>query len=166
MSGLKTPLFVLDNADLGGAEHPAVELEALLLGVEDGVVLLVRLRRHESGLVLVGVELLAGGVEPLEAVLLEGVEEDGLGHLEALVQVGQVLVLVRRPGRLELVLGHHGERPVQVVHAVDEVLGEALDGELARVLDLALGAVLEVAEVGDGAEAFVLVVESKKSAYI
>lgn len=52
-------LAVLDDADLGSAKDAAVELEALLLDVEDGVVLLVGLRGHEGGLVLVGVELFA-----------------------------------------------------------------------------------------------------------
>ena len=52
-------LAVLDDADLCGAKHAAVELEALLLDVEDRVVLLVRLRGHKGGLVLVGVELVA-----------------------------------------------------------------------------------------------------------
>lgn len=42
----------------------------------------------------VGVELIAlgAGVESLETVLLECVHEDGLGHLEAGVEVQEVLV--------------------------------------------------------------------------
>ena len=149
-------LFVLDDADLGRPKHAAVELEALLLDIEDGVILLSLLRAHEGGLVLVRVELLAGGVETLQAVLLEGVHEDVLGHLEALVQLNDVLELIVLLGRLKPLLGDHGESAVEVVDALDQVLGEALDGELAGVLDLALGPVLEVAEVCDGAQAFVL----------
>lgn len=42
------------------------------------------------------------------------------------------------------------------VDAGDEVLGEFLQGEVARCLDFALGAVLQVAVVCDGAEVFVL----------
>jgi hypothetical protein len=40
---------------------------------------------------------------------------------------------------------------VEVVDALDEVLGELLNGEITRSLDLARGTVLQVAEVGDGA---------------
>lgn len=120
--------------------------------MEDGVVLLVRLRCHEGGLVLVGVELLALGLDALEAVLLERLHEDCLRHLNALVQVHEILVLARG----ELLGGHRGQGAVEVVHAVNEVLCEFLDGEVSGALDLALRAVLEVAEVGDGAKAFVL----------
>ena len=145
------PLFVLDNADLGGTKNSAVELEALLLHVEDGVVLLVGLGRHEGGLVLVGVELVTVGLEALEAVLVEGLDEDGLRHLDALVQVDEVLVIAG-----QLLGGDGGQGAVEVVHAIDEVLGELLDRKVASALDLALGAVLEVAEVGDGAKTFIL----------
>lgn len=149
-------LFVLDNADLGGAQHSAVELEALLLNEEDSTVLLVRLRSHESSLLLVGVELLALGAETLEAVLLKGVHEDVLGHLETLVQVGEILDALRSVLDLELLLGNHSKSSVEVVNAVDEVLGELLDGEIFGGFDLTGGALLQVAEVGDGAQALVL----------
>lgn len=149
-------LFVLDNTDLGGAQHSAVELEALLLNEEDSTVLLVRLRSHESSLLLVGVELLALGAETLEAVLLKGVHEDVLGHLETLVQVGEILDALRSVLGLELLLGNHSKSSVEVVNAVDEVLGELLDGEIFGGLDLTGGALLQVAEVGDGAQALVL----------
>lgn len=144
-------LFVLDNADLGGTQHTAVQLEALLLNMEDTAILLVGLRRHEGGLVLVGVELVAIGVHALEAVLLEGGHEDGLGHLDALVQRVEVLVVAA-----QLLGGDGRQRAVEVVDALDQVLGELLDGEVARRLDLARRAVLKVAEVGDSAQALVL----------
>lgn len=124
--------------------------------MEDGVVVLVGLRSHECSLVLVGVELVTVRIEALETVLGKGLHEDGLGHLEALVEVGEVLEVLGLVGGIELLDGDGGERAVEVVDAVDEVLGEALDGEVARGLDLALGAVLEVAEVGDGSETLVL----------
>lgn len=149
-------LSVLDDANLGGTQNAAIELEPLLLDEEDGVVLLVGLGRHEGGLVLVGVELGALGLEALEAVLGERLDEDALGHLEALVEVSQVLEVLALVLGLELLDGHGGEGAVEVVDAVDEVLCELLDGEVAGGLDLAGGALLEVAEVGDGAEAFVL----------
>lgn len=153
-------LFVVDNADLGGAQDTAVEAEALLLGVEDGVVLLVGHGRHERGLVLVGVELVAVGVEALEAVLLERLDEDVLRHLEAVDQVHKVLVALLALGLAlglgQRLLGDHGQRAVEVVDAVDEVLGEAGNGKVAGGLDLALCALLQVAEVGDRAKEFVL----------
>lgn len=156
-------LGVLDDADLGGAQDAAVELEARLLDKEDGVVLLVGLGGHEGGLVLVGVELFALGLEALEAVLGEGLDEDALGHLEALVEVDELLDVVVLLGGVDLVGGDVGEGAVEVIDALDEVLGELLDGKVAGRLDLALGAVLEVAEVGDGAEALVLLVRDAQS---
>lgn len=85
-------------------------------------------------------------------MLGERLEQDALGHLEAVVEVDEVLV----DGGVELVGGHGGEGAVEVIDALDEVLGELLDGKVAGRLDLARGAVLEVAEVGDGAQALVL----------
>jgi hypothetical protein len=159
---LDVDLGVLDNADLCGAEDAAVELEALLLGEEDDTVLLVGLGRLEDGLVDVGVELLGrlGGVEALEAVLLERVDEDRVGHLDALVEGAEVRVLA-----LEL-LGRDGaEGAVEVVDALDQVAGEALDGKVLCGLCLAGGALLQVAEVGDGAEVLVLQRTSQRGSW-
>lgn len=61
-SFLSCRLFVLDDTDLGGAQRSAVELEALLLDEEDGVVLLVGLGGHEGGIMLIRIELFARGV--------------------------------------------------------------------------------------------------------
>jgi hypothetical protein len=149
-------LFVLDNTDLGGAQHSAVELEALLLDEEDSAVFLVGLGSHESSLLLVGVELLALGAEALEAVLLEGVHENILSHLEALIQVGEILKVLGSVLSIELLLGNHPKGAVEVVHAVDKVLCELLDCKVFRRLDLTGGSLLEVAEIGDGAQALVL----------
>lgn len=147
-------LGVLDDANLGSAENAAIELEALLLDKEDGVIVLVRLRGHKGGLVLIGVELFAGRVEALETVLGEGLHEDVFRHLQAIVEVDEVLSLLRLVGEL---LGRNvGEGAVEIVDAVHEVLGKLLDGKVAGRFDLALCAVLEVAEVGDCAEAFIL----------
>jgi hypothetical protein len=56
----------------------------------------------------------------------------------------------------QLLLRDGAEGAVEVVDGLDEVLCEGGDGELTGLLDLALCAVLEVAEVGDGAKALVL----------
>lgn len=144
-------LFVLDNANLGGTQHAAVELEALLLDMEHAAILLIRLRRHKGRLVLVGVELLAVGVHALETVLLESGHENVLRHLDTLVEGVEVLVVT-----IQLLGRDVCKGAVKVVNALDEVLGELLDGEVTGSLDLARGTVLQIAEVGDGAQALVL----------
>lgn len=139
-------LSVLDNADLGGPQGAAVQEEAFLLGEEDRAVLLSWLGSHENSLMDIGVELLAGlgGIEALEAVLLQRVDEDAISHLDALVQGDQILVVA-----LELLGGNGGEGAVEVVDRLDEIAGEALDGKVLGGLCLARCALLEVAEVGD-----------------
>lgn len=146
-------LCVLDNANLGGPQDASVQVEALLLGEEDGAFLLAWLRGHEHSLVDVGIELLASfrGVESLKAVLLQCVDQDAVGHLDTLVQRGQILVIA-----FELLRGNGGEGAVEVIDRLNEVAGEALDGEVLGGLGLTRCALLEVAEVGDGAEVLVL----------
>lgn len=94
----------------------------------------------------VGIELVAlsAGVESLEAVLLECVHEDGLGHLETRVKVQKVLVAA-----VKLLLGHDRKGTVKVVNAVEQVSGEALEGKVLGCADLALGLLLQVAVFGD-----------------
>lgn len=135
------------------SDDSAVKLEALGLAEEDGTVLLVGLGCLESGLVLVGVELVAlgTGVESLETVLLEGVHEDGLGHLEARVEVCEVLVAA-----IELLLGYNGKGAIEVVNAVEQVSGETLESEIFGCANLALGLFLQVAVLGDLALPLVL----------
>lgn len=146
-------LGVLDNANLGRSQCPSVELETLLLSVEASTVLLVGLRRLENGLVNVGVELLCGfaGVESLQAVLLKRVDEDGVGHLDTVVESNEVAVVA-----LELLFRDSTQGAVKVVNRFYKVASEALDGEVFCGLDLTCCAFLEVAEVGDRAEVFVL----------
>jgi len=143
---IMSSLSVLYNANLGRSQCPAVELEALLLCVEASSVLLIRLRRLEDSLVDVGVELLGrlAGVESLQTVLLQRVDEDGVGHLDAVVQGNEVGVIP-----LELLFWHSAKGAVEVVDGFYEVAGKALDGEVFSGLDFALGALLEIAEVGD-----------------
>lgn len=94
----------------------------------------------------VGIELLRRlrGIESLQAVLLERVDENGVSHLDAVVQGNQIGVV-----RLELLLGHGAEGAVKVVDRLDEIAGEALDGKVLCALDFALSALLEVAEVSN-----------------
>lgn len=155
-------LLVLDNTNLGslrgmvstpavrcvdglGGTYPqysAIEHESLLLSVEDSVVLLIRLRNHKSSLVFVWVELVAvlTWVEPLQTVLLQCVDKDGLGHLKTIMEVLQLLVLI-----VEHLLRHGREGAVQVVNAVNQVLCEPLQPKVASGLDFSLGLFLQVA---------------------
>ena len=50
-------------------------------------ILLIRLRRHENRFVDIRIELLRAltWVEPLQTVLLECVDKDGVGHLDAVM---------------------------------------------------------------------------------
>lgn len=120
--------------------------------MENGAILLIRLGRHENRLMGIGIELLKldRGIEALEAVLLQRAHQDGLGHLDAVVQGDEVVVAGKA------LAGDGRQGAVEVVDAIDQVRGELLQGEVLGCLDLALGALLEVAEVGNGAEIFVL----------
>jgi hypothetical protein len=135
------------------SDDSAVELEALGLTEEDSTVLLVGLGCLESGLVHVGVELvtLSAWVESLEAVLLKCVHEDSLGHLETRVKVQKVLVAT-----VELLLGHNRKGTIEVVNAVEQVSGEALEGKVLGRANLTLGLLLQVAVLGDLTLPFVL----------
>lgn len=87
-------------------------------------------------------------------MLGKSLHEDGLCHLEAVVEVDEVLNLLVLLGKL--LGGHHGQGAVEVVHGLNQILGEALDGEFSSSLDLALRAVLKIAEISHCAEALVL----------
>ena len=85
----------MDDADLGGAQDPVLDHVAGLLAVDDGAGLLARYGRLVEGFVAVGVELVAGGVEGLDLVLEERLEEQAVGDLDAGVELLEV-----RSGRL------------------------------------------------------------------
>jgi hypothetical protein len=101
----------------------------------------------------VRVELLGRfrGVESHQSMLLQRVDEDGIGHFDAVVEGNEISIV-----RLELLLRDSAEGAVEVVDRLYKVAGEALNGKVFCTLDFALGALLEVAEVGDGAKVFVL----------
>jgi hypothetical protein len=116
---------------------------------------------HERGLVQVGIELLGlafdqlGGIEALKAVLLEGVEENALGHVKTFDELVESLVVFSL-GSGELFLGHGQQSAVKVVNAVKEILGEALDGEFAGAIHVTLVAFNLVAGFRDCAKVLVL----------
>lgn len=116
----------------------------------------------------VGIELLAldAGVEALEPVLGQRLHQDGLGHLEAVVEVQQILVdafiTLFRLG-IEYRRGHGLQGAVEVVDGLDQVLGEALDGKVFGRLYIPLRPILQIAEVGDGSKVLVLWLEGNLS---
>lgn len=113
--------------------------------MEADAILLVWLRRLEYSLVYIGIEFLARSarVEALQSVLLEGVHEDVVGHLETIVQRDEIGVLGG-----ELLSRYGREGAVKIVHAFDEVAGKALESEVFGGLDFALCSLLKVAVVG------------------
>lgn len=123
-------------------QYSTIQHETLLLGMEAGVVLLLRLWHHKGSLMLVWVELVAvlTWVESLQAVLLQCVDEDGLSHLETVVEVLQLLVLSRKH-----LLRYSGESAVEVVDAVNQVLCESLKTKVSCCLDFTLRLFLQVA---------------------
>lgn len=135
------------------SDDSAVQGEALGLTEEDGAIRLVGLGSLESGIVHVGVELVAlsAGVKSLQTVLLECVHKDRLGHLETRVEVQEVLVAA-----VELLLGHDREGTVEIVDAVEQVSGEALESKVLGCANLALGLLLQVAVLCDLALPLVL----------
>lgn len=130
-----------------------VQHKPSLLHKEHGIWFLVRHRHLERRLVSVRIERLADRINLLEAVLLQRAEQDALRHLQPVVEVDEVLVVFYVRAGL---FGNGGQRAVEVVDAVDEVFSKLLDGEVAGCFLVALGAVLQIAEVGDGACEFVL----------
>lgn len=147
------------------AKNAAVEAESGALGVHDVTILLALNLGHEGSLVEVGVELLGlailsglAGVKALKTVLLQGVQKDVLSHLQTGNELQQVLVGLSL-GSIKLVLGNSKEGAVKVVNGLKKVASKALDSEVARVLHVTLGALLQVEEVGLRAEQLVLMKE-------
>lgn len=77
-------------------------------------------------------------------MLLKRVDEDGVGHLDTVVESNEVAVVA-----LELLFRDSTQGAVKVVDRFYKVASEALDGEVFCGLDLTCCAFLEVAEVGD-----------------
>lgn len=146
------------------SQGSSVKGESLSLGVHDIAVLHVLGLGHEGSLMQVGVELLRlalgglfRGVESLHTVLLEGVHENILGHLQTSDQFHQFLIALRR-GTTELIGWHREKGPVKVVNAFEKVNGEFLNSKVTGDFHVTLSALLEVKEVRDGTNIFVLLI--------
>jgi hypothetical protein len=148
-------LCVLHNTHLRGPQHSSIQQKSLLLRVEANAIFLVRLGRLEHRLMHIRVELLAriAGVEALQPMLLQRANQNAIRHFDAVVQGDEVCVAVLF---LEFLSGHSAKGAIEVVDGFDEVTGKALDGKVLCSLGFAFCALLQVAEVGDGAEVFVL----------
>lgn len=147
------------------SQNSAIELEARALYVDDLAILFTLDLGHECGLMEIGVELLGlavlgglAGIESLQTVLLQSVQQDVLGHPQAGHEVHQLLVGFGHVA-VELLRGNGEESPVEVVNALEQVDGEPLNGEIPGILHLTLGAFLQVEEVGNGTHVFVLYVD-------
>lgn len=142
---------------------PAIQGEASLLDVEDGVRLLIRHGSLEGSLMKVGVKRLSERVDLLQSVLLHGVQQNILRHLQTIVQIHELLVLRGVVARL---LRDGLQGPVQVVDRVHQVLCEFLDGVVAGLALVTLGTLLEVAVFGDSALEFILERECQYGALV
>lgn len=78
---------LLCDPDLRRAQHPVLDRIPDLLAVDDGAGLLARHRRLVQRLVAVRVEHVARGVEWLDVVLEERLQEHAVRQLHALVQL-------------------------------------------------------------------------------
>src|SRR5216684_2554838 len=92
-----------------------------------------------DGLVQVGVELLADGLNGLQAFLFEGVAQLLLSQADAF-----------HPALDLELLRHGGQRSLEVVQHRQQRLDQALVEQLAHLGALLLGTPLEVAEIGRG----------------
>lgn len=102
-------------------EDSAVEGETLVLNVHDIAILLALHWRHEQSLMSAWVELLRltiyrlGRVKSDNTVLLEGVHEHALGHLQAGEQLVNILVLLCI-GSIDLLWRNGSKGTLQVIN--------------------------------------------------
>ena len=104
---------------------------------------------HDS-LMLVGIERLVDGMDALDAVALEHVEQLALGHGHALEEALEGGVLLGGTGR------HGVDCALEVVADVDDIPGEARDGVLGGLLLLALRPPADVLDLGVRTQQLVL----------
>ena len=149
------------------SQGSSVKGESLSLGVHDIAVLHVLGLGHEGSFMQVGVELLGlalggllRGIESLDTMLFERVHENILGHLQTSDQFHQFLVSLRR-GTTELIRWHGEEGAIKVVNAFEKVHGEFLNSKVTSDFHVTLSALLEVKEVRNGTNIFVLIKREK-----
>lgn len=102
-------------------EHATVQDESLGLRINDVAVFQALSLGHKGGFMAVGVELLPlpilgelRRIESLQTVLLQGVHDNSLSHLEAMVEVVKILIGFGLFG--DLIRRHRAKSPVKVVN--------------------------------------------------
>jgi hypothetical protein len=169
MSAMCTTVKSRDYIDGTYSQNPPIQRVALLLRMKHRPVLLPFHRCMEDSLVHIRIKrlLLNTRIEPRHAMSLQRAEHCGLRHLQALVHIDQVRMkrlrrIFRRVGRGgrgrcgELTSWDAPECVLEIVDGGDEVACEFLEGEVAGGLGFALGAVLKISVVCDGAQIFIL----------
>lgn len=147
-------------------EYPPIELEALALSVHDITIFHTLGLGHECGFMHIGVELLRlsilsrlAGVESFQSMLLQGIHQDMLGHLQAGYKIHEFLILVGL-GRVDLLIWHGQESPIKVVNTLQEVDGKSLDSKVTGIFHITFRAFLEVEEIRNRTNIFILVIKS------
>lgn len=97
--------------------------------------------------------LLLARIESLKSMLFKCLQQNGLSHLQSVVQAHKILVTVILA---KLISRDSLERSVQVIYRLQKVLRKSRNREIAGSIDIPFRSVLEVTKVGDGAEIFVL----------
>ncbi|GAO47958.1 hypothetical protein G7K_2152-t1 [Saitoella complicata NRRL Y-17804] len=133
----------------------SVQGEPLRLTVEHSPRLLSRHRNLKQRLMHIRIKLLLQPIKPNQAMPLQRPHHNLLGHLQPRIQIHQLLVAC---GIGTVLDGNGVERALKVIDGFDEVFCEFLDGEVFCGFHVAGCSVLEVTEIGDGAEKFVLCV--------
>lgn len=132
------------NPNLSSSQRPIPQHVSQLGALGNGSRLLAGYGSLVEGLVKVGIELLARRIELDDSVLLERLEELGLGHGDS-VEQGLELRVGGRDGVGDVLEGE-GED----VDGGEEIACESLDGKLVRFGEFQSGSTLEVLEVGGG----------------
>jgi hypothetical protein len=145
------------------SQDAAIQNKSLCLSIHDIAVLQALGFSHEGGLMAIWVEFLplavlreVSRVEPLQAVVLEGGHNDILSHLQTVEEIVEILVFRGLVGNL--VRRHSTQGAVEVIDGFDKVLSEALDSKGLGRIDVTAGTLLKIAEIGNGAEVFILIV--------
>ena len=138
MPPISSGLFALGDHDQGRAQHAVRDHVALLQHGDHGVGFLVGID-HADGLVLVRVELLAGRIDFVQGVFLEGGNQLLEGQLDAGLEALHRLF-------------RHGQGGFQAVLDGQQFAGKLLDGKLVGLGNIFLGAAADVFAFGLGAQ--------------
>lgn len=97
--------------------------------------------------------LLFAGIKPLKPMLLQGLHQYPFRHLEPVIEVRQLFVAVFFA---DLIGRYCFDCAFEVVDRFQQILRKSRYGKVACIGNVSLRSVLKIAEIGDGAEVFVL----------